>query len=37
MAWKKMLVEEFQDDCLVPGHLLCVEGMIVAILSLSVA
>ena len=37
IAWKKMLVEEFQDDCLVHDHLLSVDGMIVAILSLSVA
>ena len=32
-----MLVEEFQDDCLVHDHLLSVDRMIVAILSLSVA
>ena len=31
MVWKKMLVEEFQDGCLVHGHLLCVNGVIFAI------
>ena len=29
-----MLTEEFQDDCLVQGHLLCVNGVILVILSL---
>ena len=28
MVWKKMLVEEFQDDCLVLGN---ANGMIIAI------
>ena len=28
MVWKKMLVEEFQDDCLVHGHLSCATGVI---------
>ena len=31
MVWKKMLVEEFQDGCLVHGHLWCVNGMLLAI------
>ena len=25
-VWKTMLIEEFQDYCLVHGHLLCVNG-----------
>ena len=29
-----MLIEEFQDHCLVHGHLLCVNGVILVILSL---
>ena len=32
-----MLVEEFQDGCWVHGHLWCVNGVILAILSLRVA
>ena len=35
MVWK-MVVEEVQDDCLVHDHLWCVNGVILAILSLSV-
>ena len=31
MVWKEMVVEEFQDGCLVHGHLLCVNGVIFAI------
>ena len=31
MVWKKMLVEEFQDGCLVNSHLRCVNGVIFAI------
>ena len=31
MVWKKLLVEEFQDGCLMHGHLLCMNGMIFAI------
>ena len=30
-GWQKMLVEEFQDGCLVHGHLWCVNGMILDI------
>ena len=37
MVWKKMLFEEFQDGCLVHGQLWCVNGVILAILSLHVA
>ena len=32
-----MLVEEFQDVCLVHGHLYCVNWVLLAILSLSLA
>ena len=31
MVWKEMVVEEFQDGCLVHGHLWCVNGVIFAI------
>ena len=31
MVWKKMFVEEFQDGCLVHGHLWWVNGVILAI------
>ena len=30
MVWKKMLVEEFQDGCLVHSHLWCENGVILA-------
>ena len=30
MVWK-MLVEEFQDACIVPGNIRCVNGVILAI------
>ena len=30
MVWKKMLVEEFQDGCIVHGYLSCVNGVILA-------
>ena len=30
MVWKKMLVEEFQDSCIVHGYLWCVNGVILA-------
>ena len=31
MVWKKMLVENFQDGCLVHGYLKCVNRVILAI------
>ena len=31
MVWKKILVEEFQDGCLVIGNLWYANGMILAI------
>ena len=31
MVWKKMLVEEFQDGCIVHGHIWCANGVILAI------
>ena len=34
MVKKTMLIEKFQDYCLVHGHLLCVNGSILVILSL---
>ena len=30
MVWKKMLVEEFKDGCIVHGYLSCVNGVILA-------
>ena len=30
MVWKKILVEEFQNDCIVLGNLSCANGMILA-------
>ena len=31
MVWRKMLVEEFQDGCIVHDHLLYVNGVTLAI------
>ena len=31
MVWKKMLVEKFQDGCIVHGHFWCVNGVIIVI------